>query len=171
MFAIYLKSGLVSSIWVQPSSRSALPQITTLTSLSKADISLRCQSRKAGEYARRYLFWIKLIWFKLCKFMLNPLYSPFNWTSSFYLPLQLYIYLHMVLINIWFAIQSDRQTGNTIQTGNTRQTGITSQRGKTWFTFKLDFPGRLCWAGFAILAMLFIWLHLYHGFHSHFLIL
>ena len=165
MFAIYLKSGLVSSIWVQPSSRSALPQITTLTSLSKADISLQCQSRKAGEYARRYLFWIKLIWFKLCKFMLNPLHSPFNWTSSFYLPLQLYIYLHMVLINIWFAIQSDRQTGNT------RQTGITSQTGKTWFTFKLDFPGRLCWEGFAILAMLFIWLHLYHGFHSHFLIL
>ena len=47
MFAIYLKSGLVSSIWVQPSSRSALPQIIILTSLSKADIKTSAYDVKA----------------------------------------------------------------------------------------------------------------------------
>ena len=95
-----------------------------------------------------------------CKFMLNFLHSDtsFNWTWSFYLPLQLYMYLHMRLINIWFAIQSDRQTGNTRQT---------SQRGKTWLTFKLDFPGHFCQrAGFTILAI-FGFLVLSFGFKVH----
>ena len=36
-----------------------------------------------------------------------------------------------------------------------RKYNLNSQIGKSWLTFKLDFPGRLCWAGFAILAMPF----------------
>ena len=41
----------------------------------------------------------------------------------------------------------------------TAQKGQTSQKEhtvQTELTFKLDFPGNLCWAAFAILAMFFI---------------
>ena len=44
----------------------------------------------------------------------------------------------------------------TGQPGHTAQTGQTSQKeetGQTDLTFKLDFPGNLCRAAFAILAM------------------
>ena len=49
------------------------------------------------------------------------------------------------------------------QPGHTRQTGQTSQKeqtGQTDLTFKLDFPGHLDRAAFAILAMVFWWLPL-----------
>ena len=44
----------------------------------------------------------------------------------------------------------------TGQPGHTAQTGQTSQKeqsGQTNLTFELDFPGNLCTAAFAILAM------------------
>ena len=55
---------------------------------------------------------------------------------------------------------SSGQISQTGQPGQTGQTGQTSQRGLTRWTdlfFKLDFPGSLCRAAFAILAMFRLW--------------
>ena len=46
--------------------------------------------------------------------------------------------------------------GQTGQTGQTGRTGRTGRTKLTLLTFKLDIPGSLCRAGFAILAMLFL---------------
>ena len=58
----------------------------------------------------------------------------------------------MVLI-VFMVIMSSGQTGKQGQPGQTEQTGQTGQTGQTDLTFKLDFPGNLCRAAFAILAM------------------
>ena len=51
------------------------------------------------------------------------------------------------------AIRTDRQTGQPGQTGQTGQSSPKGLTGQTDLTFKLDFPGNLCRAAFAILAM------------------
>ena len=56
---------------------------------------------------------------------------------------------------------SSGQIGQTGQPGQMGQTGQTSQRGltgQTDLTFKLDFPGSLCRAAFAILVMFRLWI-------------
>ena len=55
-----------------------------------------------------------------------------------------------MVITVEIAIRTDRTTKVT---GQTRQT---SQRGQTDLTFKLDIPGNLCRAAFAILAMIIL---------------
>ena len=51
-------------------------------------------------------------------------------------------------------------------TGQTRQTG---QIGQTKLTFKLDIPGSLCRAAFAILAMLFLAIEMHFAnFRKHY---
>ena len=48
------------------------------------------------------------------------------------------------------VIRTDRQTGQPGQTGQTSQKGL---RGQTYLILKQDFPGHLCRAAFAILAV------------------
>ena len=59
------------------------------------------------------------------------------------------------MIRLIFVLLSGK-TGQTGLPGHTGQTGQTSQRqpkGHTDLTFNPDFPGNLCRAAFAILAM------------------
>ena len=56
----------------------------------------------------------------------------------------------MVLI-VFMVIMSSGQTGKQGQPGQTGQTGQTD------LTFKLDFPGNMYIAAFAILAMFYTW--------------
>ena len=50
--------------------------------------------------------------------------------------------------------KQDRQDNqDTWDTQDRQDNQDTGQTGQTDLTFKLDFPGNLCWAAFAILAM------------------
>ena len=59
----------------------------------------------------------------------------------------------MAIIIMEVMVVVDIRTDRAIRTHGTNKTGRTDKSGQTDLTFKLDFPGNLCRAAFAILAM------------------